>query len=98
MQYKLVFVLEDQKEIHFPCNYDGDVYFDQLSRENTKLYYDLINGKIRSLEEFIEDIEMNEIDYAVGECEHCNTKITLTSFLNVCPNCKTEYSIKGEKI
>jgi len=98
IEYDYVFILPSKKEVIFPCDYDGNIFFDQLSREDLKIYHSLSDGKLQYIESFIEEVEiMDIVSHAVGKCD-CGQEIILFSFVNRCPSCHKEYSITGEEL
>lgn len=97
VEYEFVYVLPNHTEISFPCDDDGNIDYDSLTHHQKIRYDALAVGKYKYIDRFIEDIEIVDIQAAVGKCS-CGNHVTLYSFLNICSKCRKEYSIKGEEL
>lgn len=81
----------------FPCNREGEINFNELSKEALVNYEKCENGEYevvyqglqRSINKYWED--------AVGECS-CGALVTLASNSNQCEKCRTWYNFAGQQL
>lgn len=82
----------------FACDKDGN----HLDRpDNLDKFNQACAGKVGDREVVdrgVKTYTQHCHDYAIGLCEHCNTKVELNSFTNTCEHCGADYNMSGQRL
>jgi hypothetical protein len=81
----------------FLCNREGDINFNELSKDTLENYEKCENGEYEVVYQGLRRVMHKHWEHTIAECS-CGSKITLSSNSNQCRECKSWYSFTGQQL